>query len=86
VASTQELLWEGGYAARSPRAISAATRELSLLQRDVLRGCPVGRTAQDADALAIPELNEILDRRFSELRAVVVAVVEEGVAAGELPG
>jgi hypothetical protein len=46
----------------------------------------VGRTAQDADALATPELNEVLERRFSELRAVVVAVAEEGDAAGQLPG
>jgi len=71
-----------GAPARSVQRLESYPRR----QRHVLRGCPVGRTAQDADALATPELNEVLERRFSELRAVVVAVAEEGDAAGQLPG
>jgi len=133
LASTQELLWERGYAATSPGAIMARSgvgqgsmyhhfagkvdlasaafaasaaetagkaevllgrAELSpvqrledylLRQREVLRGCPVGRMAQDADVLAIPELHDILESTFRRLRALVVALVHEGVAAGELP-
>lgn len=130
--STQELLWERGYAATSPAAImkrsavgqgsmyhhfggkvdlateafklsaratfSTAVDLLSgegtalertvaylLRQRDVLRGCPVGRMAEDADVLSTPELFEILQSTFARLRALLTQTLQAGILAGELP-
>jgi AcrR family transcriptional regulator len=55
-------------------------------ERDVLRGCPVGRLAQDPDVVASPELRRPLDETFDWLRRRLAGVLAEGVARGELPG
>ena len=55
-----------------------------LRQRDVLRGCPVGRMAGDADALDSAALRTVLTRTFDRIRTVVAEVLAEGVQAGEL--
>nr|WP_229673944.1 TetR/AcrR family transcriptional regulator [Nakamurella endophytica] len=153
IASTQDLLWERGYAATSPRAIldragagqgsmyhhfagkedlaAAAFRRTAdrlldaasavlddpgdtggaldaggaggagggggaggavgrvqaylLRRRDVLRGCPVGRMAGDADVLGTPALREILAGTFDRIRAATTEVLAEAVRRGELP-
>lgn len=54
-------------------------------RREVLRGCPVGRMAQDAEALDTPELAAVLRTTFAELRGLAAAAAAEGVASGELP-
>ncbi|AJT42771.1 TetR family transcriptional regulator [Psychromicrobium lacuslunae] len=56
-----------------------------LRQRDVLRGCPVGRMAEDAEVLTTPELFEILQSTFNRLRALISEVLSEGVSTAELP-
>lgn len=56
-----------------------------LRQRDVLRGCPVGRMAEDADVLSTPELFEILQSTFGRLRALLTQTLQAGILAGELP-
>jgi AcrR family transcriptional regulator len=115
VLSTQELLWERGYTATSPRAIQdragagqgsmyhhfggkadlarAALERTAAAERaraeelldgpgtprerlvgylrrehDALRGCPVGRHAQDPDVIAEPTLRAPLDETFTWLR------------------
>ncbi|GIF16647.1 TetR/AcrR family transcriptional regulator [Actinoplanes teichomyceticus] len=130
IESTQELLWERGYAATSPRAIldragagqgsmyhhfrgkedlaaaamaataqqllaraeAALTGEGSaferlagylLRQREVLRGCPVGRMTGDADVLESAVLRRLVATTFDSLRAHVDAVVRAGVRDGE---
>lgn len=55
-------------------------------ERDVLRGCPVGRLTQDPDVVASPELRRPLDETFDWLRQRLAGVLAEGVARGELPG
>ncbi|SFT83906.1 transcriptional regulator, TetR family [Geodermatophilus amargosae] len=53
-------------------------------ERQVLRGCPVGRHAQDPDLVADPELRAPLETTFAWLRARLAEVVAEGQEAGEL--
>lgn len=60
-------------------------RSYLLRQRDVLRGCPVGRMAQDADALASAPLHDILRTTFVRLRRLLRGVVAEGVRDGDFP-
>lgn len=55
-----------------------------LLQRDVLRGCPVGRMAGDAEALESAALREVLARTFERIRRLATEVVADGVRRGEL--
>ncbi|HEY1623267.1 MAG TPA: TetR/AcrR family transcriptional regulator [Streptosporangiaceae bacterium] len=52
-------------------------------QRDVMRGCRIGRLAADPDILATVDLREPLDRTFSWLRERLSALIGDGQAAGE---
>ena len=131
VEAAQDLLWERGYVATSPRDIqeragagqgsmyhhfagkadlaraalertaereragaealfsgtgTALERLTAYLRRDrqVLRGCPVGRHAQDPDVIADPHLRAPLEETFGWLRSRIAEVVAEGQRAGEL--
>jgi AcrR family transcriptional regulator len=53
-------------------------------ERDVLKGCPVGRLTQDPDVMAAPVLAAPVEETFTWLRERLAAVVAEGVAEGEL--
>ncbi|GII81410.1 TetR family transcriptional regulator [Sphaerisporangium rufum] len=53
-------------------------------ERDVLRGCPIGRLTQDPDVMVTPALRAPLEETFGWLRARLAAVVREGVDRGEL--
>jgi TetR/AcrR family transcriptional repressor of nem operon len=55
-----------------------------LLQREVLRGCPVGRRAGDADVLDSAALRVVLASTFDRIRALTVEVVAQGIERGEL--
>lgn len=58
-----------------------------LRERDVLRGCPVGRLTMDPEIIANDELREPVDETISWLRGRLAAIVREGVDAGEFaPG
>jgi TetR/AcrR family transcriptional regulator, transcriptional repressor for nem operon len=54
-------------------------------ERDVLRGCQVGRLTQDPDVIANDELREPVDETFRWMQRRLAEVVREGQAAGELP-
>ncbi|MFJ6215622.1 TetR/AcrR family transcriptional regulator [Streptomyces sp. NPDC092296] len=54
-----------------------------LRERDVLRGCPVGRLAQDPDIIASPVLREPLEETFHWLRNRIAQVLTEGRQRGE---
>jgi AcrR family transcriptional regulator len=54
-----------------------------LRQREVLRGCPVGRMTGDADVLESAVLHDVVATTFDRLRADVVAVVRDGVRDDE---
>lgn len=53
-------------------------------ERDALRGCPVGRLAQDPDVIADPDLRRPLEETFDWLRSRLAGLLEESRAAGEL--
>ena len=55
-----------------------------LREREVLRGCRVGRMAQDPEVVADPELRAPVEETFDWLRGRIAEVVAEGTAAGEL--
>ncbi|MDX3097903.1 TetR/AcrR family transcriptional regulator [Streptomyces sp. ME01-24h] len=82
------------------RMRAAAERELSLpgtavervsrylrRERDVLRGCPIGRLTQDPEVVVNPRLRAPLDETFEWLRGRLADVLAEGQARGEIaPG
>ncbi|MEU0178083.1 TetR/AcrR family transcriptional regulator [Streptomyces massasporeus] len=56
-------------------------------ERDVLRGCPVGRLTMDPDVIASPELRTPVDQTLAWLRGRIAGIVEEGKAQGQFaPG
>lgn len=54
-----------------------------LRPREMLRGCPVGRMASDADVLDSEELREVVAATFDRIRVLVTSVFAQGVASGE---
>ncbi|MFG2331605.1 TetR/AcrR family transcriptional regulator [Streptomyces sp. NPDC048604] len=55
-------------------------------ERDVLRGCPVGRLTMDADVMASAELRAPVDETLDWLRGRLAGIVQEGLDRGELTG
>lgn len=56
-------------------------------ERDVLRGCPVGRLTMDPDVIASDELRAPVDETLDWLRGRLAAIVREGQERGEFgPG
>lgn len=53
-------------------------------ERDVLKGCPVGRLTQDPDVMADPELRRPVQETFAWLTNQLAGVLAEGSANGEL--
>ncbi|OLZ43354.1 TetR family transcriptional regulator [Amycolatopsis keratiniphila subsp. nogabecina] len=53
-------------------------------ERDVLKGCPVGRLAQDPDVMADAELRKPVEEYFGWLTGRLAELLDEGRAAGEL--
>jgi len=83
--SADELLAAAEAQLRGPgTAVERITAYLRR-ERDVLRGCPIGRLAQDPEIVADPELRAPVDETLSRLRARLAEVLDEGRAAGDLP-
>ncbi|AJF63851.1 TetR/AcrR family transcriptional regulator [Streptomyces vietnamensis] len=57
-----------------------------LRERDVLRGCPVGRLTMDPEVIADPELRAPVEEVLGRVRARIAEVVQEGLDSGELSG
>ncbi|MEV8632978.1 TetR/AcrR family transcriptional regulator [Streptosporangium sp. NPDC051023] len=55
-----------------------------LRERDVLRGCPIGRLTQDPDVMADPVLRRPVEETFAWLRRRLAEILAEGRARGEL--
>ncbi|PYC84353.1 TetR family transcriptional regulator [Streptomyces tateyamensis] len=53
-------------------------------EREVLRGCPVGRLTQDPDVMADPALRRPVEQMFAWLRERLAGILAEGLTAGEL--
>ncbi|MEU9015108.1 TetR/AcrR family transcriptional regulator [Streptomyces sp. NPDC048479] len=54
-----------------------------LRERDVLRGCPVGRLTMDPDVIASDELRAPVEETLDWLRGRLAGIVQEGLDAGE---
>jgi AcrR family transcriptional regulator len=52
-------------------------------ERDVLRGCPIGRLTQDPDVMADPALRRPVEDTFGWLRGRLADLLTEGRAHGE---
>ena len=131
VQAAQELLWERGYAATSPKDImrraevgqgsmyhhfagkqelavaaleesarsmrraqqvldaGGSTREVLAAylrrQRDVLKGCRMGRMTFDADVLNSPELLQPVTDTFVWLLNALAEIINHGIEQGEFP-
>ncbi|MGW1077502.1 TetR/AcrR family transcriptional regulator [Streptomyces sp. NPDC002537] len=59
-------------------------RAYLLRERDVLKGCPVGRLTQDPDVMADQALRGPVDDTFAWLRGRLTDVLAEGRERGEL--
>lgn len=58
-----------------------------LREREVLRGCPVGRLTMDPDVVASEELRAPVEETLAWLRGRLTEIVQEGVDTGEFaPG
>ncbi|MDT9687453.1 TetR/AcrR family transcriptional regulator [Streptomyces sp. P9(2023)] len=57
-----------------------------LREREVLRGCPVGRLTMDPDVMASEELRAPVDETLEWLRGRLAGVLQEGLDSGELAG
>ncbi|WP_181140664.1 TetR/AcrR family transcriptional regulator [Streptomyces sp. Ru62] len=58
-----------------------------LRERDVLRGCPVGRLTMDPDVIASEELRAPVDATIAAIRERIAGIVEEGKQQGQFaPG
>ncbi|ANN20228.1 TetR family transcriptional regulator [Amycolatopsis orientalis] len=53
-------------------------------ERDVLKGCPVGKLTQDPDVMADPDLRRPVEETFGWLTGRLAELLDEGRAAGEL--
>ncbi|UYM03953.1 TetR/AcrR family transcriptional regulator [Solicola gregarius] len=76
VAAADRILNTGAPA--TDRLITYLTR-----QRDVMRGCPVGRMTGDPDVLDSDRLHRIVRETFDHVRTTMSAVVRAGIDDGE---
>ncbi|WP_209447247.1 TetR/AcrR family transcriptional regulator [Amycolatopsis alba] len=53
-------------------------------ERDVLKGCPVGKLAQDPDVMADADLRKPVEEYFGWLTGRLAELLDEGRVAGEL--
>jgi AcrR family transcriptional regulator len=53
-------------------------------ERQVLKGCPIGRLTQDPDIMADPALRAPVEATFTRLRGRLAEVLDAGRTAGEL--
>ncbi|AXE76462.1 TetR family transcriptional regulator [Streptomyces atratus] len=54
-----------------------------LRERDVLRGCPVGRLTMDPEVIASDELRAPVDETIGWLRGRLAEIIQEGLDQGE---
>ena len=83
--SAEDLLAAADAQLRAPgTAVERITAYLRR-EREVLKGCPIGRLTQDPEIVADPELRAPVDATLTRLQDRLAEVLEEGQAAGELP-
>ncbi len=81
---TAEELWAGAEEVLSAPGSPYERIEAYLRrERDVLRGCPVGRLTMDPDVIASDELRAPVDETLERLRECLAGIVEEGKEQGQ---
>jgi TetR/AcrR family transcriptional repressor of nem operon len=83
LASAQEVLAKAETALAGDGSACQRLTGYLLRQREVLRGCPVGRMAGDADVLDSAVPHGLVASTLDHLRTRVVAVIQDGVDNGE---
>jgi AcrR family transcriptional regulator len=82
--SADELLAAADTQLRTPGTALERVTAYLRREREVLKGCPIGRLTQDPDIVADPQLRAPVDKTLTRLRARLTEVLDEGRAAGEL--
>lgn len=72
-----------GHLLDSPGTAYERISAYLLRERDVLRGCPVGRLTMDPEVIASDELRAPVDETIVWLRARLAEIVQEGLDRGE---
>ncbi|OEV00965.1 TetR family transcriptional regulator [Streptomyces qinglanensis] len=82
--TSEELLAKAEEQFTAPGPVVERITAYLQRERDVLKGCPVGRLTQDPDVMADPALRAPVDETFDRLRHRLKEVFEEGRDRGEL--
>ncbi|WBB69543.1 TetR/AcrR family transcriptional regulator [Micromonospora sp. WMMD812] len=77
--TAQQLLGRAEADLTSDGSAFERVKAYLLRQREVLRGCPVGRMTGDAEVLESAVLQDVVATTFDQLRAHIVAVIRDGV-------
>lgn len=78
-----EMRVTAGRTFDSPGSAYERISRYLLCERDVLRGCPVGRLTMDPEVIASDELRAPVDETIAWLRGRLAAIVREGLERGE---
>ncbi|MGV9880151.1 TetR/AcrR family transcriptional regulator [Streptomyces sp. NPDC003006] len=81
--TAEEMRATADAALAGPGTAYARIEAYLLRERDVLRGCPVGRLTMDPDVIASDELRAPVAETLDWLRDRLAAILEEGRAQGE---
>jgi AcrR family transcriptional regulator len=82
--SAEELLTHVERQLAAPGSAIERIAAYLLRERDVLRGCRIGRLTQDPEIIADPDLRRPLDETFDRILRDLARVLAEGQANGEL--
>ncbi|MFI2435479.1 TetR/AcrR family transcriptional regulator [Streptomyces sp. NPDC018693] len=81
--TAEEMRATAGAVLDGPGTPSDRIRAYLLRERDVLRGCPVGRLTMDPDVIASEELRAPVDETLDWLRERLAGLVEVGKEQGQ---
>ncbi len=81
--TAEEMRTRVGRLLDGPGTPAERVRAYLLRERDVLRGCPVGRLTMDPDVVASDELRAPVDETLDWIRERLAGLVEEGKEQGE---
>ncbi|MGW6567735.1 TetR/AcrR family transcriptional regulator [Streptomyces sp. NPDC054975] len=84
---TADEMWATAESSLSGGGSAHARVEAYLLrEREVLRGCPVGRLTMDPDVMASDELRAPVEETLDRLRGRLTGILQEGLDSGEFAG
>ncbi|MER7727004.1 TetR/AcrR family transcriptional regulator [Streptomyces sp. NPDC096323] len=81
--TAEELRGAAGQVLDAPGSAYERIAGYLLRERDVLRGCPVGRLTMDPEVIASEELRAPVDETIAWLRGRLASIVQEGLDRGE---